>query len=99
MLQLLIGYSLFNPEAHHSPGPTPPRMDKAQFHVRAYAYSLAQKAVVTESREALVWYDYDKLAKCDPGEEAAALLRKRAEQGEEDYYTRALAKMKPEKYW
>jgi hypothetical protein len=34
----------------------------------ASAYSLAQGAFVSHSNETLVWYDYDKLKKCDPGE-------------------------------
>jgi len=32
------------------------------------AYSLAQEAFVAHSREEVVWYDYDRLKKCDPGD-------------------------------
>ncbi|KAF8184454.1 Thioesterase/thiol ester dehydrase-isomerase, partial [Pholiota molesta] len=63
---LLIGYRPLPPtEPHH---------DTATFHVQASAYSLSQKAFVAHSKEALVWYDYDRLKKCDPGEEAKAVL-------------------------
>jgi hypothetical protein len=43
----------------------------------ASAYSLAQKAFVAHSKEALVWYDYNKLEKCDPGERAKDVVRGR----------------------
>ena len=33
-------------------------------------YSYSQQAVVAESDSELVWYDYEKLEKCDPGLEA-----------------------------
>ena len=84
-----MGYSLSPHEVRHPPTATSRRADRAQFHVSAYAYSLEQKAVVAESKETLVWYDYDKLAKCDPGEEAFALLRRRAQEGEEALRLRA----------
>jgi len=44
------------------------------FHVTASAYSLAQKAFVAHSKETLVWYDYDKQKKCDPGEKVKDVL-------------------------
>ncbi|TFK39682.1 Thioesterase/thiol ester dehydrase-isomerase [Crucibulum laeve] len=48
--------------------------DPATFYVAASAYSLAQKAFVAHAKEALVWYDYDKLKKCDPGEHAREVI-------------------------
>jgi acyl-CoA thioesterase FadM len=53
--------------------------DTATFHVTASAYSLAQKAFVAHSKETLVWYDYDKRKKCDPGERAKDVLRGRVD--------------------
>lgn len=47
----------------------------------AVAYSYAQKRVVTESDSVLVWYDYDKLQKCDPGEEMRRILEQRMDIG------------------
>ena len=41
------------------------------------AYSYAQRKIVTESDSVLVWYDYDKLAKCDPGEDIRRVLEGR----------------------
>ncbi|KAF9454455.1 hypothetical protein P691DRAFT_656342, partial [Macrolepiota fuliginosa MF-IS2] len=60
---LLFGYK---------PIPPPPEgtIDKATFEVAASAYSIAQEAFVAHSRESLVWYDYDRLRKCDPGDQA-----------------------------
>ncbi|KAF8957109.1 HotDog domain-containing protein [Flammula alnicola] len=65
---LLIGYRPLPPATDH---------DTSTFHVAASAYSLAQKAFVAHSKEALVWYDYDRLKKCDPGERAKEVLRGR----------------------
>lgn len=53
------------------------RLPKTHFHVLAVAYSYAQRKIVTESDSVLVWYDYDKLAKCDPGEDVRKLLEGR----------------------
>jgi len=44
------------------------KTDPASFHLTASAYSLSQRAFVAHSNEEMVWYDYDKLKKCDPGE-------------------------------
>ncbi|KXN91107.1 hypothetical protein AN958_02883 [Leucoagaricus sp. SymC.cos] len=68
---LLIGCKPVPPPAEGS-------SDKATFEVRASAYSLAQEAFVAHSRESLVWYDYDRLKKCDPGEKARAIVFGRA---------------------
>ncbi|RDB18563.1 hypothetical protein Hypma_000240 [Hypsizygus marmoreus] len=66
--QLLIAYRPQPP--HHAPEheSKPHHEDPATFRVTASAYSLTQRAFVAHSHEALVWYDYDKLRKCDPGE-------------------------------
>jgi len=67
---LLIGYR---------PLALPPTtgQDTSTFHAAASAYSLAQKSFVTHSTDTLVWYDYDKLKRCDPGERAWQVLRGR----------------------
>jgi len=57
------------------PLPSPKdHLDPATFFVAASAYSLAQKAYVAHSKEALVWYDYDNLRKASPGERALEIL-------------------------
>ncbi|KIJ65425.1 hypothetical protein HYDPIDRAFT_110489 [Hydnomerulius pinastri MD-312] len=48
---------------------------RTQFTLAAAAYSYAQQAVVADSEGVIVWYDYDKLKKCDPGDEAWKVLR------------------------
>jgi len=65
---LLIGYRLLPPSTDQDP---------STFNAVASAYSLAQKSFVTHSTDTLVWYDYDKLKKCDPGERAWQVLRGR----------------------
>jgi hypothetical protein len=50
---------------------------RTEFNVHATAYSYAQSAVVAESDSVIVWYDYDTLKKCNPGEEAWAVLKGR----------------------
>lgn len=72
---LLIGYR---------PLPTPPPSanyhrtdDNSTFHVAASAFSLTQGKMVAHSKEALVWYNYDVGRKCDPGEEARGVVRRR----------------------
>ncbi|PIL24811.1 hypothetical protein GSI_12697 [Ganoderma sinense ZZ0214-1] len=50
---------------------------KTSFFVAGAIWSYAQRRIVTESDSVLVWYDYDKLTKCDPGEAAKAALRRR----------------------
>ena len=53
------------------------KLAKTHFHCLAVAWSFAQRRIVTESDSVLVWYDYDKLAKCNPGEEALQALERR----------------------
>ncbi|KAG6878886.1 hypothetical protein C0992_006899 [Termitomyces sp. T32_za158] len=48
--------------------------DPAVLNVTASAYSIAQQATVATSREALVWYDYDRLRKCVPNEDMQAVI-------------------------
>ncbi|KAH8104086.1 Thioesterase/thiol ester dehydrase-isomerase [Cristinia sonorae] len=52
---------------------------KARTHmsVKAVGYSYKQRRIVTESDSVCVWYDYDKLAKCDPGEEVWRVVENR----------------------
>ncbi|KAI0091567.1 HotDog domain-containing protein [Irpex rosettiformis] len=53
------------------------KLAKTHFHCLAVAWSYSQRRIVTESDSVLVWYDYDKLAKCNPGEEALEALERR----------------------
>lgn len=59
------------------------RLANTHFHVMAVAWSYRQRRIVTESDSVLVWYDYDKLAKCNPGEEALRVLHGRMNLGQE----------------
>jgi len=60
------------------------RLPKTHFSVLAVAYSYAQRRIVTESDSVLVWYDYERLMKCDPGAEVRAVLEKRMALGAEE---------------
>ena len=59
----------------------PRRLAKTHFHVMGVAWSYQQRKIVTESDSVLVWYDYDRLTKCDPGEEALIALKRRMHLG------------------
>ena len=48
---------------------------RTQFVLAAAAYSYAQQAIVADSEGVFVWYDYDILKKCDPGDETWRVLR------------------------
>ena len=48
---------------------------RTQFILGAAAYSYAQQALVADSEGVIVWYDYDSLKKCDPGDEAWRVLK------------------------
>jgi hypothetical protein len=64
----------------HKPAPEPdPKRASTQFLLHGGAFSYAQRAVVADSTSVITWYDYDKLAKCDPGD---------------DYWAPILARMK-----
>ena len=53
----------------HKPAPEPdPKRASTQFLLHAEAFSYAQRAIVADSTSVITWYDYDKLAKCDPGD-------------------------------
>lgn len=58
--QLLIG---------HRPALEPDsKRARTQFLLHAKAFSYAQRTIVADSTSVITWYDYDKLAKCDPGD-------------------------------
>ena len=57
------------------------RLPKTHFHLKGAVWSYAQRRIVTTCDSVLVWYDYDKLAKCDPGEEARRVLERRIRLG------------------
>ncbi|KAL4062538.1 Thioesterase/thiol ester dehydrase-isomerase [Scleroderma citrinum] len=48
---------------------------RTQFSLVAALYSYSQQKVVANSESTLVWYDYDKLKKCHPGDDAWRVLR------------------------
>ncbi|EJD07482.1 Thioesterase/thiol ester dehydrase-isomerase [Fomitiporia mediterranea MF3/22] len=54
----------------HNPHPT-------HFGFAAAIWSNSQRTFVATSDSKLVWYDYDRLKKCDPGAEVHAVLGKR----------------------
>ena len=68
--QLLIGYRP-NPPSGESTDDDP-----STFNVAASTYS-RPRAFIAHSDESLVWYDYDKWKKCDPGEDVMAKVWKR----------------------
>ncbi|KIO10616.1 hypothetical protein M404DRAFT_60521, partial [Pisolithus tinctorius Marx 270] len=41
---------------------------RTQFLLNAVLYSYAQQKVVADAEGVIVWYDYDRLKKCDPGD-------------------------------
>jgi len=65
--QLFIGYKVL---------PLDDR-DLSTFHVTASAYSIEQKAFVAHTKEAIVWYDYEKLKKCIPDDKIIEFLRRK----------------------
>lgn len=48
---------------------------RTQFTLATAAYSYAQQAIVADSEGVIVWYDYDSLKKCDPGDETWRVLK------------------------
>ena len=59
------------------------RNAKTHFGVRGAMWSYTQRKIVTESDSVLVWYDYDRLTKCDPGEAARMVIERRMKLGGE----------------
>jgi hypothetical protein len=72
-IQLLVAHKPHLPDV----GPDRTRWPRSHFHLVGAIWSCAQRAVVTESDSAIVWYDYDKLKKCDPGVEAREAIWRR----------------------
>jgi len=56
-------------------------LPKTHFNLAGAVWSYAQRRIVTECDSVIVWYDYDKLAKCDPGPEARDSLVRRMQLG------------------
>ncbi|KAI6006674.1 hypothetical protein F5J12DRAFT_905692 [Pisolithus orientalis] len=48
---------------------------RTQFLLNAVLYSYAQQKVVADAEGVIVWYDYDRLKKCDPGDVVWRALR------------------------
>ncbi|KAG2072435.1 Thioesterase/thiol ester dehydrase-isomerase [Suillus decipiens] len=57
---------------------------RTQFTLNAVLYSYAQQAVVADSDSVLVWYDYDSLKKCDPGDDTWRILKAASHDGQEN---------------
>ncbi|KAG1771059.1 Thioesterase/thiol ester dehydrase-isomerase [Suillus placidus] len=55
---------------------------RTQFTLNAVLYSYAQQAIVADSDSVLVWYDYDNLRKCDPGDDAWRILKAASHDGQ-----------------
>ncbi|KAG2123477.1 Thioesterase/thiol ester dehydrase-isomerase [Suillus clintonianus] len=53
-----------------------------QFTLNAVLYSYSQQAVVADSDSVLVWYDYDRLRKCDPGDGLWRILKAASRDGQ-----------------
>ncbi|EIN06231.1 Thioesterase/thiol ester dehydrase-isomerase [Punctularia strigosozonata HHB-11173 SS5] len=81
---LLIGHKphILITKSHDDAKPHAISASKTHFHVAAAAYSYSQRAIVAESDSVLVWYDYDKLRKCDPGQQARDVVMGRIRGGE-----------------
>ncbi|KAG2123478.1 Thioesterase/thiol ester dehydrase-isomerase [Suillus clintonianus] len=47
---------------------------RTQFTLNAVLYSYSQQAIVADSDSMLVWYDYDSLRKCNPGDDTWRIL-------------------------
>ncbi|EMD39096.1 hypothetical protein CERSUDRAFT_112789 [Gelatoporia subvermispora B] len=63
--------------AHKVHTGTRPTLSWSHFHLSGAIYSYAHKRVVTTCDSILVWYDYDKLQKCDPGKKVREILDRR----------------------
>ncbi|KAG1747932.1 Thioesterase/thiol ester dehydrase-isomerase [Suillus paluster] len=55
---------------------------RTHFTLNAVLYSYSQQAIVADSDSVLVWYDYDNLKKCDPGDDAWRLLKVASQDGQ-----------------
>lgn len=74
-------FSTSNIDSKDVSDPTQHKLPKTHLHVYGAAYSYVQKRIVTESDSVLVWYDYDKLMKCNPGMEIRAVVERRMVEG------------------
>jgi YbgC/YbaW family acyl-CoA thioester hydrolase len=54
---------------------------RTQFTLNAVLYSYAQQAIVADSDSVLVWYDYDNLRKCDPGDDTWRIMKAASHDG------------------
>jgi acyl-CoA thioesterase FadM len=72
-IQLLVAHKVHLPEASLDRNEWP----KSHFHLAGTIWSCAQRAIVTDSDSVIVWYDYDKLRKCDPGAESREAVWRR----------------------
>ncbi|KAG2033817.1 Thioesterase/thiol ester dehydrase-isomerase [Suillus americanus] len=48
---------------------------RTQFTLNAVLYSYSQQVIVADSVGVLVWYNYDSLRKCDPGDDIWRILK------------------------
>ncbi|ESK90120.1 thioesterase superfamily protein [Moniliophthora roreri MCA 2997] len=50
------------------------RVDPSELHLTSSVFSVIHQAFVAHGTEVIVWYDYDNLKKCDPGEELKGIV-------------------------
>ncbi|KAG2033816.1 HotDog domain-containing protein [Suillus americanus] len=55
---------------------------RTQFTLNTVLYSYAQQAIVADSDSVLVWYDYDNLRKCDPGDDTWRIMKAASHDGQ-----------------
>jgi hypothetical protein len=55
---------------------------RTQFILNTALYSYSQQAIVADSDGVIVWYDYDSLKKCDPGDRAWDILKAASKNGQ-----------------
>ncbi|KAG2143794.1 HotDog domain-containing protein, partial [Suillus bovinus] len=55
---------------------------RTHFTLNAALYSYEQQAVVADSDSVLVWYDYDSLRKCDPGDDTWRIMKAASHDGQ-----------------
>ncbi|KAG1801742.1 uncharacterized protein BJ212DRAFT_1398966, partial [Suillus subaureus] len=55
---------------------------RTQFTLNTVLYSYAQQAIVADSDSVLVWYDYDSLRKCDPGNDTWRIMKAASHDGQ-----------------
>lgn len=69
------------PLKHLTSTPDKRPLPHTHFYLKGAIWSCMQRKIVTECDSVIVWYDYDRLKKCDPGPEALEILKRRMHLG------------------